>query len=130
MLERSGFVLDRVKGSHHVYYHPQTKKTVVISFHGKDLPKGILNEILSQDFIYPGWHTINAEAEGHLFRSTNVHIISSRVTQLDLKGREVLVQGADMVNARTVRKLKKKDRTAEVKPDVKPVVKSVKPEVK
>jgi len=47
-LERSGFVLDRVKGSHHVYYHPQTKKTVVISFHGKDLPKGILNEILKQ----------------------------------------------------------------------------------
>ncbi|MHC1594562.1 MAG: carboxypeptidase regulatory-like domain-containing protein, partial [Methanotrichaceae archaeon] len=62
-LERSGFVLDRVKGSHHVYYHPQTKKTVVISFHGKDLPKGILNEILSQDFIYPGWYRVDRYAE-------------------------------------------------------------------
>ena len=47
-LERSGFVLDRIKGSHHVYYHPLTKKTVIIPFHGKDLPKGILNEILKQ----------------------------------------------------------------------------------
>ena len=48
VLERSGFLLDRIKGSHHVYYNPRTQKTVVIPFHGKDLPKGILNEILKQ----------------------------------------------------------------------------------
>ncbi len=48
VLERSGFLLDRIKGSHHVYHNPQTQKTVVIPFHGKDLPKGILNEILKQ----------------------------------------------------------------------------------
>ncbi len=47
-LKRSGFLLERVKGSHHVYYNPQTKKTVVIPFHGRDRPKGVLNEILKQ----------------------------------------------------------------------------------
>jgi len=46
--ERSDFLLDRIKGSHHVCYNPKTQKTVVIPFHGKDLPKGILNEILKQ----------------------------------------------------------------------------------
>ncbi len=43
--------------------------------------------------LNPGWHTINAEAEGLLFRSANVHIVSSRVTQQDLTGREILVLG-------------------------------------
>jgi len=26
ILEKKGFVLDRVSGSHHIYYHPETKK--------------------------------------------------------------------------------------------------------
>ncbi|MHC1594747.1 MAG: carboxypeptidase-like regulatory domain-containing protein [Methanotrichaceae archaeon] len=43
--------------------------------------------------LNPGWHTINAEAEGLLFRSVNVHIVSGRVTQPDLTGREILVLG-------------------------------------
>ncbi|MEM3565241.1 MAG: type II toxin-antitoxin system HicA family toxin [Candidatus Jordarchaeaceae archaeon] len=48
ILEKRGFVLDRVKGSHHIYYHPETRKRVVVPLHKKDLPKGTLIEILKQ----------------------------------------------------------------------------------
>lgn len=48
ILESLGFVLDRVKGSHHIYYHPETKRRVVVPLHKKDLPKGTLFEILKQ----------------------------------------------------------------------------------
>ena len=48
ILEKKGFVLDRTRGSHHIYYHLETKKRVVVPFHKKDLPKGTLFEILKQ----------------------------------------------------------------------------------
>jgi predicted RNA binding protein YcfA (HicA-like mRNA interferase family) len=48
ILEKKGFVLDRIKGSHHVYYHPETKRRVIVPLHKKDLPKGTLLEILKQ----------------------------------------------------------------------------------
>ncbi len=48
VLEKEGFVLDRIKGSHQIYYHPETKRRAVIPFHKKDLPKGTLLEILKQ----------------------------------------------------------------------------------
>jgi predicted RNA binding protein YcfA (HicA-like mRNA interferase family) len=48
ILEKKGFVLDRVSGSHHIYYHPETKRRAVIPVHKKDLPKGTLLEILKQ----------------------------------------------------------------------------------
>jgi predicted RNA binding protein YcfA (HicA-like mRNA interferase family) len=48
VLEKEGFVLDRIKGSHHIYYHPETKRRAVIPYHKKDLPKGTLLEILKQ----------------------------------------------------------------------------------
>ena len=48
VLEKKGFVLDRIKGSHHVYYHPETKRRVVVPLHKRDLPKGTLLEILKQ----------------------------------------------------------------------------------
>ena len=48
ILESRGFVLDRVKGSHHIYYNPKTEKRVVVPVHKKDLPKGTLLEILRQ----------------------------------------------------------------------------------
>ena len=48
ILEKKGFVLDRSKGSHRIYYHPETKKRVVVPFHKKELPKGTLMEILKQ----------------------------------------------------------------------------------
>ena len=48
ILESQGFVLDRIRGSHHIYYHPETKKRVIVPLHKKDLPKGTLLEILRQ----------------------------------------------------------------------------------
>ena len=38
VLEKKGFVLDRVKGSHHIYYHPITKRRAVVPLHKRDLP--------------------------------------------------------------------------------------------
>ena len=48
ILEKKGFILDRTKGSHRIYYHPKTKRRVIVPFHKKDLPKGTLLEILKQ----------------------------------------------------------------------------------
>jgi predicted RNA binding protein YcfA (HicA-like mRNA interferase family) len=48
VLKKSGYVLDRTKGSHHIYYHPETKRRVVVPLHKRDLPKGTLFEILKQ----------------------------------------------------------------------------------
>jgi predicted RNA binding protein YcfA (HicA-like mRNA interferase family) len=48
VLEKKGFVLDGGRGSHRVYYNPETKRRVVVPFHKRDLPKGTLHEILKQ----------------------------------------------------------------------------------
>ena len=53
LLEQKGFVLKRVKGSHHFYVHPETKKITVVPMHNKDLPKGTLMVILKQSGIDP-----------------------------------------------------------------------------
>ena len=48
VLEKKGFVLDRIKGSHHTYYHSETKRRAVVPLYKRDLPKGTLLEILKQ----------------------------------------------------------------------------------
>jgi len=48
ILEKRGYVLDRVKGSHHIYLHSELNRRVIVPFHKKDLPKGTLHEILKQ----------------------------------------------------------------------------------
>lgn len=48
ILERRGFILDRVKGSHHIYLHPETGQRAVVPFHRRDLPQGTLVSILKQ----------------------------------------------------------------------------------
>jgi predicted RNA binding protein YcfA (HicA-like mRNA interferase family) len=48
ILESRGFVLDRTKGSHHVFFHPESKRRAVVPVHRKDLPVGTLIEILKQ----------------------------------------------------------------------------------
>ena len=45
-LEKAGFKLIRVKGSHYYYYNQRTEKIAVVPFHGKDLRKGTLHAIL------------------------------------------------------------------------------------
>ena len=51
VLEKKAFVLDRVKGTHHIYYNLETKRRVVVPIHKRDLPKGTLFEILKQSGI-------------------------------------------------------------------------------
>ncbi|MFN8206709.1 MAG: type II toxin-antitoxin system HicA family toxin [Bacteroidales bacterium] len=53
IIERKGFVLRRIHGSHHYYIHPETGKITVIPMHKKDLPKGTLHVILKQAGIKP-----------------------------------------------------------------------------
>jgi len=48
ILKKKGFILDRVKGSHHIYFHPETHRRVIVPYHKRDLPKGTLYEILKQ----------------------------------------------------------------------------------
>lgn len=48
ILEQKGFVLKRVKGSHHFYVHPETGHITVVPMHKKDLPKGTLMAIIKQ----------------------------------------------------------------------------------
>lgn len=48
ILERNGFVLKRVHGSHHYYIHPVSKKIAVVPMHNKDLAKGTFHAILKQ----------------------------------------------------------------------------------
>lgn len=46
-LERAGFVFDRQKGSHMVYYHPDTNRTAGIPRH-REIKAGTLREILRE----------------------------------------------------------------------------------
>ncbi len=48
ILEEKGFIQERIKGSHHIYYHPETKRRAVVPLHKRELPKGTLLEILKQ----------------------------------------------------------------------------------
>jgi predicted RNA binding protein YcfA (HicA-like mRNA interferase family) len=48
ILEKRGFVLDRVKGSHHIYLNPETKQRAIVPIHRGDLPQGTLVSILKQ----------------------------------------------------------------------------------
>jgi len=48
ILEKQGFLLKRIKGSHYVFQHPQTRRRITIAMHAKDLPNGTLHEILKQ----------------------------------------------------------------------------------
>jgi predicted RNA binding protein YcfA (HicA-like mRNA interferase family) len=47
-LLKKGFILDRIKGSHHAYYHPELDIT---AFHKKEVGKGLLIEIMKQASI-------------------------------------------------------------------------------
>lgn len=45
-LEKAGFVLTRVKGSHHMLKHPEGRFTVVPVHQRKDLPAGTLRRAI------------------------------------------------------------------------------------
>lgn len=46
LLLDNGFVFDRQKGSHKVFWNNKTKKTAVVPMHAKDLKKGTEQRIL------------------------------------------------------------------------------------
>ncbi len=48
LLENKGFVFDRAKGSHQIFFHSENKLRVVVPMHAKDLPTGTLHAILKQ----------------------------------------------------------------------------------
>jgi predicted RNA binding protein YcfA (HicA-like mRNA interferase family) len=48
LLEQRGFVLKRINGSHHIFFHPESRKLTVVPVHKKDLPKGTFYSILKQ----------------------------------------------------------------------------------
>lgn len=52
VLEKQGWVLRRVKGSHHIYYHPDTKEFVSVPVHGnKDLKRGLQRGLMKDAAI-------------------------------------------------------------------------------
>lgn len=48
-LQRAGFVIDRIKGSHHFLRHKDNpERRTVIALHSGDMPQGTLRDILKQ----------------------------------------------------------------------------------
>lgn len=45
-LERKGWELDRIRGSHHIMVHPVLKRVVPVPMHNRDLKTGTVNGIL------------------------------------------------------------------------------------
>ena len=48
ILLKHGFTLERSKGSHRLYYNPETRRRVIVPFHSKELPRGTLLDILKR----------------------------------------------------------------------------------
>lgn len=46
-LERAGWHLDRVRGSHYLMAHPDRDQMVSIPYHNRDMKAGLLSGILS-----------------------------------------------------------------------------------
>jgi predicted RNA binding protein YcfA (HicA-like mRNA interferase family) len=47
-LERNGFVLDHVSGSHFIFYHPDSRYRAVVPRHNRAMPKGTLVALLRE----------------------------------------------------------------------------------
>jgi len=48
VLKQKGFILDRSRGSHQIWLHPDSCRRVIIPMHNKDIPKGTFYSILKQ----------------------------------------------------------------------------------
>jgi predicted RNA binding protein YcfA (HicA-like mRNA interferase family) len=47
-LEKAGFILLRVRGSHYQLFHPAKNRHTTVPHHGRDLPRGTVAAILAQ----------------------------------------------------------------------------------
>jgi predicted RNA binding protein YcfA (HicA-like mRNA interferase family) len=48
ILEENGFVLKRSKGSHFIFFNPNSKITIPVPVHSKDMKKGTFLGILKE----------------------------------------------------------------------------------
>jgi len=48
LLKQKGFVLDRSRGSHQIWLHPDSRKRAVVPMHTRDIPTGTFYSILKQ----------------------------------------------------------------------------------
>jgi predicted RNA binding protein YcfA (HicA-like mRNA interferase family) len=48
LLEEQGWELDRIRGSHHQFKHPQATRTLTVPVHGKEIPEQLARLILKQ----------------------------------------------------------------------------------
>lgn len=49
LLIARGYLLKRITGSHHIYFQPELRKTIVVPVHGKkDIPNGTFLSIIKQ----------------------------------------------------------------------------------
>ncbi|MBU0697639.1 MAG: type II toxin-antitoxin system HicA family toxin [Bacteroidetes bacterium] len=56
LLEKNGFIFKRSKGSHQIFYHSLSNKTVIVPIHGnKDIKKGTFLAILKQAGVEYGY---------------------------------------------------------------------------
>jgi len=46
ILQKEGFEIDRITGSHYILYNSSNEKRATIPYHSKDLPKGTFASIL------------------------------------------------------------------------------------
>ncbi len=54
-LERAGWFVHHVRGSHHILKHPDTPKLrITVTYHGKPLKRGTLRAILRQAGLTAG----------------------------------------------------------------------------
>jgi len=51
IVQKAGFEIDHITGSHYILYHTKTHKRVTIPFHCKNLPKGTIHSILKSSEI-------------------------------------------------------------------------------
>ncbi len=49
ILQKNGYVLIKVRGSHHILRHADGRKITVPVHNNDDLPKGLLGKIIKQD---------------------------------------------------------------------------------
>jgi predicted RNA binding protein YcfA (HicA-like mRNA interferase family) len=50
-LERGGWIVKRVRGSHHVFKHPKSRETIILPHPKKDLGTGLVRKI----YLQAGW---------------------------------------------------------------------------
>jgi predicted RNA binding protein YcfA (HicA-like mRNA interferase family) len=47
-LERNGFILDHISGSHFIFYNAVSRRRAVVPQHNRDVPKGTLMSMLRE----------------------------------------------------------------------------------